>query len=79
MLPTRCLGVTDGFRTRDPQYHKLMLYQLSYDHHVGHVVCHMVVGIPHSIHPPVDTSARWSRCAGACADERPFTTDSVVR
>jgi hypothetical protein len=25
--------VTDGARTRDPQYHKLMLYQLSYDHH----------------------------------------------
>ena len=27
------LGVTDGARTRDPQYHKLMLYQLSYGHH----------------------------------------------
>ena len=25
----------DGARTRDPQYHKLMLYQLSYDHHEG--------------------------------------------
>ena len=32
--PGHCrLGVTDGFRTRDPQYHKLMLYQLSYGHH----------------------------------------------
>jgi hypothetical protein len=30
-----CLGVIDGARTRDPQYHKLMLYQLSYDHHEG--------------------------------------------
>ena len=27
--------MTDGARTRDPQYHKLMLYQLSYDHHEG--------------------------------------------
>ena len=25
--------VTDGTRTRDPQDHNLMLYQLSYDHH----------------------------------------------
>jgi hypothetical protein len=39
-LPSRtqplALGVTDGARTRDPQYHKLMLYQLSYDHQVAH-------------------------------------------
>ena len=26
-------GVIDGTRTRDSQYHKLELYQLSYDHH----------------------------------------------
>ena len=26
-------GVTDGARTRDPQDHNLMLYQLSYGHH----------------------------------------------
>ena len=29
------VGVTDGARTRDFQYHKLTLYQLSYDHHEG--------------------------------------------
>ena len=28
-------GVTDGARTRDNQYHKLGLYQLSYGHHLG--------------------------------------------
>ncbi len=28
--------VIDGARTRDNQYHKLGLYQLSYDHHDGH-------------------------------------------
>ena len=28
-------GVTDGTRTRDSQYHKLELYQLSYGHHEG--------------------------------------------
>ncbi len=28
------LGVIDGTRTRDNQFHKLGLYQLSYDHHV---------------------------------------------
>ena len=33
--PNCCIRVTDGFRTRDPQYHKLMLYQLSYGHHEG--------------------------------------------
>ena len=27
------MRVTDGARTRDFQYHKLTLYQLSYDHH----------------------------------------------
>ena len=27
------IRVTDGARTRDFQYHKLTLYQLSYDHH----------------------------------------------
>ena len=30
------LRVTDGARTRDFQYHKLTLYQLSYDHHEEH-------------------------------------------
>ncbi len=27
-------GVSDGGRTRDPQSHNLMLYQLSYAHHI---------------------------------------------
>ena len=30
----RPIGVTDGARTRDIQYHKLALYQLNYGHHV---------------------------------------------
>jgi hypothetical protein len=30
---TDSAGVIDGTRTRDSQYHKLELYQLSYDHH----------------------------------------------
>lgn len=29
------MWVTDGTRTRDPQDHNLMLYQLSYDHHAA--------------------------------------------
>ena len=31
----RCIGVTDGTRTRDIQDHNLALYQLNYGHHVG--------------------------------------------
>ena len=27
-------GVEDGIRTHDPQSHNLVLYQLSYNHHV---------------------------------------------
>ena len=35
-MPPYCsIGVTDGARTRDIQYHKLALYQLNYGHHVG--------------------------------------------
>ena len=35
-MPLYCsIGVTDGARTRDIQYHKLALYQLNYGHHVG--------------------------------------------
>jgi hypothetical protein len=35
-VPPYCsIGVTDGARTRDIQYHKLALYQLNYGHHVG--------------------------------------------
>ncbi len=34
-MPPNCsIGVTDGARTRDIQYHKLALYQLNYGHHV---------------------------------------------
>ena len=38
-LKARRPGVIDGTRTRDSQYHKLELYQLSYDHHVRRTVC----------------------------------------
>ena len=38
--------VTDGTRTRDSQYHKLELYQLSYGHHVGPTVCHNARRVP---------------------------------
>ncbi|MCU1397590.1 MAG: hypothetical protein JWN62_699, partial [Acidimicrobiales bacterium] len=40
--------VTDGARTRDPQYHKLMLYQLSYDHQ-ERTVCHVIAPFAPSI------------------------------
>lgn len=39
-------GVTDGTRTRDSQYHKLELYQLSYGHHEGCPVCQMQRKVP---------------------------------
>ena len=45
--PDCSIGVTDGARTRDIQYHKLALYQLNYGHHVGRPVCHIVARVPH--------------------------------
>ncbi len=39
-------GVTDGTRTRDSQYHKLELYQLSYGHHEGSTFCQMDARVP---------------------------------
>jgi hypothetical protein len=38
--------VTDGTRTRDSQYHKLELYQLSYGHHEGCIFCHTRRPVP---------------------------------
>ena len=38
--------VTDGTRTRDSQYHKLELYQLSYGHHEGSTVCQTTLTLP---------------------------------
>jgi hypothetical protein len=37
-VPHLPLGVIDGARTRDRQYHKLELYQLSYDHQEGNIL-----------------------------------------
>src|SRR5437763_17000421 len=52
-VPPNCsIGVTDGARTRDIQYHKLALYQLNYGHHVGRSVCHIPGVLPLSF---------WSR------------------
>ena len=38
--------MTDGTRTRDSQYHKLELYQLSYGHHEGCTFCQIGVRVP---------------------------------
>ena len=59
-MPPYCsIGVTDGARTRDIQYHKLALYQLNYGHHVGRPVCHISAQLPR---PEFETPGQ----AGAC-------------
>ena len=77
-MPPNCsIGVTDGARTRDIQYHKLALYQLNYGHHVEPPVCHITAPLPRpdlgvaSADTPVVT-ARVPNVAP------PFTTDFVV-
>ena len=47
-LHTCRLGVTDWFLTRDPQYHELMLYQLSYGHHEGQLCATSVAEFHHA-------------------------------
>ena len=74
---TSHLGVTDGFRTRDPQYHKLMLYQLSYGHHEGLQCATCCAEFHHDIHRSVVwTELSVTRCSPF--GEHLFTTDSVV-
>ena len=72
-----CRGVIDGARTRDPQDHNLMLYQLSYDHHEGMQCAIREVEFHHRFLPVV------AAVAGSRADRHgwttaPFTMDSVV-
>lgn len=55
--------MTDGTRTRDSQYHKLELYQLSYGHQ-GFQVCHTQPELPPATGLPLPNG--------------PFTTESVV-
>ena len=63
-LEARRPGVIYGTRTRDSQYHKLELYQLSYDHHVRRIVCQTPGPVTHPVSMHMCT---W-----------PFTADSVV-
>jgi hypothetical protein len=35
-------GVSDGSRTRDPQNHNLMLYQLSYAHRIKNINANII-------------------------------------
>jgi hypothetical protein len=86
-VPHLPLGVIDGTRTRDNQYHKLGLYQLSYDHQEGNILpgrradsTTLCCRVDRRLH----TLGGGGVSLAGTVDEanqlsgRPFTTDSIV-
>ena len=77
--------VTDGTRTRDSQYHKLELYQLSYGHHEGCTVCQTRCGLPPAVqrrsaslgHAGGGYAGLFPQCCEA-SPTNPYTMDFVV-
>jgi hypothetical protein len=73
----RCIGVTDGTRTRDIQDHNLALYQLNYGHHVGRQCATPTRGL-HAANSGAIGSGRAARGIGDARRERSATTRFVV-
>ena len=81
-MPLNCsIGVTDGARTRDIQYHKLALYQLNY----GHRVVRQCATSPTKFHILFLPVRFWGigechspKSGGVVVGGWPFTMDFVV-